>query len=71
MPESDKWLSTKQASEQLGVTLRTLYKFIDEGKIEAYKFGRVIRIKPDDLDLFVESIKIQPGTLSHLYPDTD
>ncbi|MDQ1404271.1 MAG: hypothetical protein QOG03_2587, partial [Actinomycetota bacterium] len=49
--------------------LRTLYKFINEGQLEAYQFGRVIRLKPDDVDRFVESIKIQPGTLSHLYPE--
>jgi excisionase family DNA binding protein len=69
MAESNEWLSTKQASERLGITLRTLYKFINEGQLEAYQFGRVIRLKPDDVDRFVESIKIQPGTLSHLYPE--
>jgi excisionase family DNA binding protein len=34
------WLSTKEASERLGITLRSLYRFIDEGDLVAYKFGR-------------------------------
>ena len=62
------WLSTKQASVRLGVTLRSLYRFIDAGDLAAYKFGRVIRLKEDDVDRFIESCRIAPGDLEHLYP---
>ncbi|MCL4448471.1 MAG: helix-turn-helix domain-containing protein [Actinobacteria bacterium] len=65
-----RWISTKEASEQLGITLRTLYRFIDEGALTAYKFGRVIRLKEDEIEKFIESVKVVPGTLEHLYPDT-
>ena len=44
------WLSTKDASERLGITLRSLYRFIDEGDLVAYKFGRVIRIQESDVE---------------------
>ncbi len=64
-----RWLSTKEASQYLGVNLRTLYRFIDEGELPAYKFGRVIRLKENDLEHFVESSRIMPGTLEHLYPE--
>jgi excisionase family DNA binding protein len=40
--EGSVWMSTKQASAYLGVNLRTLYRFIDEGGLPAFKFGRVI-----------------------------
>lgn len=50
------------------MTLRTIYRFMDEGTLPAYKFGRVIRVKAKDLEAFVEAHRIQPGTLSHLYP---
>ena len=53
MTESIRWMSTKEASERLGVTLRTLYRFIDEGQLAAYKFGRVIRLKESDVDDFI------------------
>ena len=67
--EPIRWMSTREASERLGVTLRTLYRFIDEGQLPAYKFGRVIRLKESDVEGFIESSRISPGTLEHLYPE--
>jgi excisionase family DNA binding protein len=63
------WMSTKEAAEHLGVTLRSLYRFIDEGTLAAYKFGRVIRLKADDVDGFIDACRIPPGSLDHLYPE--
>lgn len=64
-----RWLSTAEASERLGVTLRTLYRLVNEGRVPAYKIGRVIRLKEEDVEVFIESARIQPGTLAHLYPE--
>ena len=64
-----RWLSTAEAAKRLGVTSRTLYRFIDEDQLVAYRFGRVIRLKQDDVDAFIESCRIEPGTLEHLYPE--
>ena len=64
------WLSTAAAAERLGITPRTLYRFIDEGQLAAYKFGRVIRLKQDDVDAYIESCRVEPGSMSHLYPET-
>lgn len=69
MTAQGRWLSTKEASEILGVNLRTLYRFIDEGELPAYKFGRVIRLKDEDVNLFIEQARITPGSLEHLYPE--
>jgi excisionase family DNA binding protein len=63
------WLSTKEAAERLGITLRSLYRFIDEGDLVAYKFGRVIRIQQEDVDRFIAASRIVPGSLEHLYPE--
>ena len=63
------WLSTKAAARRLGVTPRTLYRFINEGQLAAYRFGRVIRLKQSDVDTYIETCRIAPGTLEHLYPD--
>jgi excisionase family DNA binding protein len=64
-----RWLSTGDAASRLGVSLRTLYKFIDEGAVPAYKFGRVIRLQEHEVDGFIKAARIEPGTLDHLYPD--
>ncbi len=65
------WLSTNQAARHLGITPRTLYRFIDEGQLPAYRFGRVIRLKQAEVDAFIEQMRIKPGELEHLYPTLD
>jgi excisionase family DNA binding protein len=66
---SSEWVSTTAACEELGITLRTLYRLIDEGQIAAFRMGRVFRIKREDLDAFIEGTRVEPGSLAHLYPD--
>ena len=70
VPEDYGWLSTQAAAKRLGVTPRTLYRFIDLGELPAYRLGRVIRLKTAEVDAFIEASRIQPGSLEHLYPDT-
>lgn len=64
-----KWIGTPEACARLGVTLRTLYRFIDEGQLPAYKMGRVIRLQEHEVEAFIERARIVPGSLEHLYPD--
>ena len=40
-------------------------------KSPAYRIGRVIRLQRPDVESFIEQSRVQPGTLKHLYPDTD
>ena len=67
--EPIQWMGTREACERLGVTLRTLYRFIDEGQLPAYKMGRVIRVQATDVEDFISRMRIEPGTLEHLYPE--
>jgi excisionase family DNA binding protein len=62
------WLGTAAASEYLGITSRTLYRFVNDGLVPAYKMGRVIRFRIHELDAFIESTRIQPGDLDNLAP---
>ena len=70
MTGSVDWLSTADAAKALGITPRTLYRFINQGDLPAYRFGRVIRVKRADVDAFIEASRIAPGTLDHLSPDS-
>jgi excisionase family DNA binding protein len=64
-----EWLSTQEAARRLGITPRTLYRFIDHGELPAYRFGRVIRLRGHEVDDFIRRSRIQPGELEHLYPE--
>jgi excisionase family DNA binding protein len=68
--EEIRWLSTAAAAKRLGITNRTLYRFIDEGQVAAYRFGRVIRLQLAEVHEFIERCRIQPGSLEHLYPES-
>jgi excisionase family DNA binding protein len=65
-----QWLGTVEAAEYLGIVPRTLYRFINDGEIPAYKFGRVFRLKRSDVDAFIERNKIAPGALDHLFAES-
>lgn len=69
MSSQIQWLSTADAASHLGITPRTLYRFIDEGQIPGYRFGRVIRLKQTDVDAFIDASRIAPGDLKNLYPE--
>ncbi|MBW3547180.1 MAG: helix-turn-helix domain-containing protein [Actinobacteria bacterium] len=68
-PEEIVWMSTQEAARRLGITPRTLYRFVDEGSLPAYKMGRVFRLKQSDVDAFIEAARVRPGSLEHLYPE--
>ncbi len=61
-------MGVPEAAEYLGVGMRTVYKFLNQGLIPAYKLGRVIRMKREDVDAFLEANRVEPVSLRHLYP---
>ena len=64
------WLSVQGAAAELEVTTRTIYRFINDGKLAAYRIGRVYRIRRSDLEDFLHAAALQPGDLSHLVYDS-
>lgn len=67
--DESEWLSTQEAARRLGITPRTLYRFIDHGELPAYRFGRVIRLRSHEVEDFITRSRIKPGELEHLYPE--
>jgi excisionase family DNA binding protein len=64
-----KWLSVQAAAQELEVTTRTIYRFINDGKLPAYRIGRVYRILRTDFDGFLAAAALRPGDLDHLVED--
>jgi len=65
------WLNTAETARRLGVTPRTLYRFIDEGQLPAYRFGRVIRLQESEVEEFIERCRISPGGIETGYSNDD
>jgi excisionase family DNA binding protein len=54
MPDSREVMNIRQASEYLGVSADTLYKYVNEQKIPAFKLGNRWRFKKSKLDQWME-----------------
>ena len=61
-----EWLSTAEAAGRLGITPRTLYRFLDEGQLPGYRFGRVIRLQSTDVEAFIQNSRIEMSCASFL-----
>ena len=66
----DDWLSIADVCKILGVGNRTLYRMIDQELVPAYKMGRVLRLRREEVDAFIANSAVKRGDLRHLYPDT-
>lgn len=67
-----RWLSTARAAEHLGIAKSSLYMLVCLGTIPAYRptpGSRSVRFKVEDLDAYLESVRVQPGDLLHLLDD--
>lgn len=59
-----EWLSTKEAAAFLGVQVAVVLKVINNGSLRAYRPGlRNIRIRRSDLEAYLETRVIEPGSL--------
>ena len=54
-------LNYREAGKLLGVTERTIFRLVKDGEIPKVKFGRSVRIDPDDLRGFIEKAKESQG----------
>src|SRR4029453_4854091 len=57
--DETEWLSTQEAARRLGITPRTLYRFIDHGELPAYRFGRGIRLRAHEVGDFIGRSRTQ------------
>ena len=49
----DEWLTIKEASARLKVSVPTLRKYIRMGVLPHYRQGRIVRLKIIDIDSFL------------------
>jgi excisionase family DNA binding protein len=57
-PERRRWVSIKQAAEYLGVSTRTIFQMMADGRLVAYKNGtRFIRLDLNEVDDSMKPVK--------------
>ena len=63
--DNNQLFTPEQVAERLQVTRRTVYQWINDGKLPALKVGRGWRIRESDLDIFSK-----PNQLEQLIEQT-
>jgi excisionase family DNA binding protein len=58
-------ISVADATRMLGVSKMAVYRLVNAGDLNAYRIGRSIRIRLDDLGTYLDANKIRPGTVAH------
>lgn len=48
-------LTLRQAAERLQVSMSTIRRRVDEGEIPVVRIGRNIRVRPEDLEEYIET----------------
>ena len=51
----EKYYTIEEVAEMLKVVYLTVYRWIQDGKLKAYKAGKQYRINKPDLDRFITS----------------
>ena len=54
---NEQYYTIEEVAEMLKVAYLTVYRWIQSGKLVAYKAGKQYRIKKADLDSFITSYK--------------
>ena len=57
--QEEEYYSVEQVANMLGLKIPTIREYIKRGDLQAYKFGRVLRIKKEDYIEFTKSKKIR------------
>ena len=50
----EQYYAIKEVAKMLKVVYLTVYRWIQSGKLSAYKAGKQYRIKKEDVDLFIK-----------------
>jgi excisionase family DNA binding protein len=53
-------LTVEEAAELLGVRAEAVRLFVREGRLEAFKVGRRLRMRPAAVQQFLESCRVRP-----------
>lgn len=53
----DQLLTLQQVADRLQVSMSTVRRLVDAGKLKAVRIGRNLRVRPEDLSKYIEEAK--------------
>src|SRR5687767_13907838 len=53
-----EWLSKEEAAESIGVSPKTVQRWIAQGKLKVFRKGRVLRIRKAELEAFMMKVDL-------------
>jgi excisionase family DNA binding protein len=53
-------LTAREVAELLHVSKAQAYRLIQLGKLKSVRFGRIVRVKPEDLEAFIQRNTYSP-----------
>ena len=57
MTQDDRLLKIADVAKRLAVSVTTVRRLIAAGKLQTVRIGRALRIRPDDLEAYIENSK--------------
>jgi excisionase family DNA binding protein len=57
-PDEPEYLTVEQVADRLKVREKTVRDWISRGMLEAYKIGKILRIRSDHLDQAMEARRV-------------
>lgn len=57
MKKDKEFYTAKELAEKLSLNVMTIYRYIDAGKLKAYKIGKEFRIERSEFERFMNKAK--------------
>ncbi len=57
-----EYMTPKEVADWLKVTDQAVYKWIREGRLDSYRFGRAVRVPRESVEQFVRESRTTPET---------
>lgn len=67
MSAQREMLTVEVAAQRMGMSARHVRRLVAERQIAYHKFGRSVRIDPNDVDAYIEAGRVEPITESSVW----
>jgi excisionase family DNA binding protein len=56
---TQEFYTAKEISDKLKLNVMTIYRYINSGKLKAYKIGKEFRVEKQEFEEFLNKVKIK------------